>query len=125
MSQLEENLALHIRALGLPAPDREYRFAREIVGHGLGVKKRLKAAELKDWRFDFAWPGLKFACEVEGGQWTGGRHTTGVGFDGDLDKYDVAARLGWFVYRCNGRMVREGRAVETIEIMIQMIRGER
>ena len=51
------------------------------------------------WRFDYAWPSLKIALEVEGGIWTGGRHTRGKGFLGDLEKYSEAAVRGWCVLR--------------------------
>src|SRR5690606_39740371 len=57
MSALEDALALHIRAHKLPEPVREYRFHPE-----------------RRWRFDFAWPDLRVAAEVEGGIHIGGRH---------------------------------------------------
>ncbi len=119
MSKLEEALMLHIRALKLPEPAREYRFGAMHVGMGKGIKDRLRAAGLRDWRFDFAWPDLRLAVEVEGGGWTGGRHTRGAGFAADLEKYDAAMRLGWTVYRCAGELIKSGRAVETINILIE------
>jgi len=51
------------------------------------------------WRFDFAWPSKKIAVEIEGGTWTGGRHTRGAGFQKDCEKYNAAAVLGWTVLR--------------------------
>lgn len=69
------------------------------------------------WRFDFALPELMLAIEIEGGGWSGGRHTTGAGFAKDLEKYDAAMRLGWTVYRCSPDMVRNAVAIETIEIL--------
>ena len=54
---------------------------------------------VRKWRFDYAWPELKIALEVEGGAWTGGRHTTGKGFVADMEKYNTAAALGWRVIR--------------------------
>lgn len=99
---------------------REYPFAAESTGGtGKGCRQRLVAAGLKNWRFDFAIPVLKFAIEVEGGAWLAkGRHTTGTGFHADLLKYEAAQRLGWTVYRCDPAMIRSGRAVQTITMLL-------
>lgn len=51
------------------------------------------------WRFDYAIPSHKIAVEVEGGVWTGGRHTSPKGFLNDMEKYNAAALLGWRVFR--------------------------
>ncbi len=72
--------ALEVR--GLPRPEREWKF---------DAKRR--------WRFDYAWPQQMVALEVEGGVWTGGRHTRGAGFLKDIEKYNRAAVLGWRLLR--------------------------
>jgi hypothetical protein len=72
--------ALEMR--GLPRPEREWKFE---------AKRR--------WRFDYAWPQQMVALEVEGGVWTGGRHTRGAGFVRDMEKYNRAAVLGWRLLR--------------------------
>jgi hypothetical protein len=71
-----------LRSVGLPAPIREHRF------HAI-----------RRWRFDYAWPEQRVALEVEGGVWTGGRHTRGAGFLGDMEKYNAAVVEGWRVVR--------------------------
>lgn len=71
------------KAVGIPKPVQEFRFHLT-----------------RKWRFDFAWPDQKVALEVEGGVWTGGRHTRGSGFIKDMEKYNEAAGLGWRVFRC-------------------------
>lgn len=121
MSKLEEQLLLHIKATKLPMPEREYRFAAIHVGLGSGIRGRLQEAGLKDWRFDFAWPDIKLACEIEGGGWTGGRHTRGKGFSDDLIKYDNAMRLGWTVYRCDGAMIKSGTVINIIALLIDRL----
>jgi len=95
----------------------EYPFAAVSVGQGPGIRQRLSQAGLANWRFDFACPELQIAMEIEGGAWVGGRHTRGAGFERDLEKYDRACRLGWWVYRCNPRMVKNGWAYESLRIM--------
>lgn len=99
---------------------QEYRFIRELVGDEKGVRQRIKEAGFKDWRFDFALLDERIAIEVEGGGWTGGRHTRGKGFEDDLRKYDAAISLGWKVYRCSPAMIKEGQAIKTIKTLIAM-----
>lgn len=67
---------------GIERPEREFRFCE------------------RRWRFDYAWPAAKVALEVEGGVFSGGRHTRGAGFVADMEKYNTAVRLGWRVLRC-------------------------
>ena len=71
------------KGAGLPVPVTEHRFHPE-----------------RKWRFDLAWVPQKVALEVEGGAWTGGRHTRGAGFIKDMEKYNEANALGWSVLRC-------------------------
>lgn len=118
MSAAEETLALHLRTAGVEAL-REYRFAAHATGGiGKGCRQRLVAQKLKDWRFDFALPDHRIAIEVEGGAWTGGRHTTGQGFHADLRKYAAAARMGWIVIRVDPAMIRSGEALDTVTTVI-------
>ena len=103
---------------------KEYRFGAEASGGtGKGLKARLLASGLQDWRADFALLDPMLLIEIEGGGWTGGRHTSGAGFANDLRKYDAAARLGYAVYRCDPAMVKTGKALETIQIIIGL-RGQ-
>jgi hypothetical protein len=81
----EQSASLFLSLLkrdGLPLPAREYVFH-----------------DARKWRFDFAWPLARVALEVEGGAFSGGRHTRGAGFRADLKKYNEATRLGWRVLR--------------------------
>jgi very-short-patch-repair endonuclease len=91
-------LTLHIKALGLPPPQFEHRFD-----------------DKRKWRFDFAWPRRKIAVEIDGGIWTGGRHTRGLGFSADLEKLNAAVELGWRVYRFTPAMVSAGTAAKTLQ----------
>lgn len=122
-SPLEASLAFQLRALRVEQPVQEFRFAAHHVGWGPGIRARLKAAGLKNWAFDFAWPDLMFAAEVEGGAFTGGRHTRGSGFTEDCLKYHHAQRLGWTVYRCDGKLIGSGDAVKLIQALIERLRG--
>ena len=119
MSQLEEALLIQIKAFKLPMPEREYRFAAHYVGLGNGVRERLKQAKLHDWRFDFAWPDLMWAVEVDGGGFINGRHNRGVGFQNDLDKSHAAQEIGWNLYRCSGAMINSGKSIILIAELLK------
>lgn len=94
ISAIEEAFALHCRASGL-VPVREHVFCPG-----------------RRWRFDFAFKDQMVAVELEGGIWTNGRHTRGSGVIGDMEKYNMAARLGWAVYRFDGGAVHRGEAID-------------
>ena len=115
MSHIVDTLLLHIRAVELPEPKCEYRFAAALVGDGKGLRQRLDAAGLHDWRFDLAYPDRKIAIECEGGTWSNGRHTRGKGYEGDCRKYNRAIELGWRVYRFTSGMVDSGEAIQTLQ----------
>ena len=89
-----------LRALGLPMPVPEFRFAKP-----------------RRWAFDFAWPGDKIAVECEGGTWIpgGGRHTRGSGFAGDCLKYGEAFARGWTVLRGTPKMFADGTVATWLE----------
>jgi very-short-patch-repair endonuclease len=103
-SAIEELFAMHCKAYGLK-PEPEYRFH-----------------PTRKWRFDFAFPDRMVAVEIEGGVWTGGRHTRGSGFVADIEKYNAAAALGWFVFRFHGDAVKKG---EAIRFMVSVLGAEK
>lgn len=85
-----EDLAMDFLAAGL-TPEREYKFLPD-----------------RKFRFDFAFPEQKVAVEVDGGTWSGGRHTSGLGFRNDCIKTNLAVLNGWRVLRFTADMVRDG-----------------
>jgi very-short-patch-repair endonuclease len=115
ISELEKLLTQQMAALKITIPATEYRFVRDIVGHGVGIRSRISESGLGDWRFDFAWTDIKIAVEIEGGIWSGGRHTRGKGFEEDCRKYNAATLHGWSVYRFTGSQVKSGEAVKFIK----------
>lgn len=80
---------------------------------------------VRKWRFDLAWPERMVALEVEGGVFTGGRHTTPQGFTNDCTKYNTATLLGWRVLRVTGEQVKSGQALTWIEELLHGVKGKR
>lgn len=77
----------------------------------------------RNWRFDFAHLQTKVAIEIEGGHWSGGRHTRGAGFEKDCEKYLAAAVQGWVVIRLTGRMAKTATVIEAISELIRQRQG--
>jgi hypothetical protein len=78
----------------------EYRFgAMAADGAGKGLRARLQALGLRDWRFDIAIPEYMIAVELDGGTWIQGRHSRGAGVISDMDKINAATVRGWRVLR--------------------------
>lgn len=103
MSEHERTLETHLMALATCQPfEREYKFHPS-----------------RKWRFDFAWPAVYVAAEVEGGLWIKGRHNRAEGFRKDCEKYNEAVLHGWRVLRFTPEMVESGEAVNVIERMLK------
>jgi len=100
-SQGEETFALHLKLDRIPKPEREYKFHQN-----------------RKWRFDFCWPLLKVAVEIDGGVHSNGRHNRGKGFEEDLIKLNEASLLGWTVLRFSTGQVKAGMAIETFKRLV-------
>lgn len=101
MSQLEEDLIDQLSP-DIPTPVRE-----------------LVALKPRKFRFDLSWPEHMLACEVEGGIYSGGRHTRGAGFESDCVKNNLAILAGWRVLRVTSAMIKDGRAVQFIQLALR------
>lgn len=62
---------------------------------GVEIVGELEFHPTRGWRFDWAFPAIKLAVEVEGF----GRHQTYTGYRGDCEKYNAALLHGWRVLR--------------------------
>lgn len=72
----------------------------------------------RKWRFDYCWVQHKIALEVEGGVFTGGRHTRGSGFMGDMEKYNNGALLGYRIIRTTPSLLLSKENIDLIKQMI-------
>lgn len=99
-SEGETVLATHLRVCKISF-EQEYKFHPK-----------------RKWRADFLITGTKILVEVEGGIWSGGRHTRGKGYLGDMEKYNEAALLGYTVLRFSTEQVKAGVAIKQIEQLV-------
>ena len=106
MTDLEAAFLFHWRLLAPDAPEpvREYRFCD------------------RRYRFDFSWLESMVAVECEGGIYSRGRHVRGNGYAEDCRKYNLAASLGWRVFRCTAGMLERDPAA-FVEIVLKVMQG--
>lgn len=96
----------------------EATLVQHLKTHKIGFEQEYKFHPIRKWRADFFITGTKILVEVEGGIWSGGRHTRGKGFIADMEKYNSATELGYSVFRYSTEQVKSGRAIEEIRRLI-------
>ncbi len=81
-------------------------------------KREYAFHSVKNWRFDFAYPPLLLAIEVDGK----GRHQTDAGRTEDMQKHNAACELNWKVLHYPASRVsthkRRERIVEQIKRIV-------
>lgn len=101
-SELEKTFLMQLRSKGLAVPQSQYQFT-----------------QLRKWRFDFAWPSIRLAVEIQGGTFANGRHVRGMGYEQDCEKSNAATLSGWRVLRFGTREISEGRALKLVEAFLK------
>ena len=96
-SDLEENFAFQLNALGLTDYVREYH-----------------AIEGRRFLWDFCFEAERLLVEINGGTFTKGGHSTGLGIRRDYEKNNLAQLAGWRCLMFDGEAVRSGEAVEIV-----------
>lgn len=76
-----------------------------------GWVREYKFHPTRKWKIDHAHLETKVAVEIEGGTWKKSRHTSGIGFRNDCEKYNYAVMLGWRLFRFTTDMVESGYAI--------------
>lgn len=99
--RLERLLLGQIKQADIPTPEWQYKGLYNYPG-------------LRNKPWDLAWPAAKLLVEVNGGEWTQGRHARGQGMIDDYAKWNAATLLGWRVLLFAGTQVKNGIAVKVI-----------
>jgi len=104
-SYLEKQFERLLLRHQLPQPIREYKFH-----------------PVRKWRFDFAWPKIKLAVEIDGGTFAGqkmlGNHAIGKRYQEDCIKINAAQLDGWAVLRADREMVNTDEFGVVVKTMI-------
>jgi len=96
----------------------EAKLASDLKALKIGFVQEFYFHPKRQWRADFHILETKILVEVEGGIWTGGRHTRGKGFIHDIEKYNAATVLGYQILRFSTEQVKSGLAVRQIERLL-------
>jgi len=85
---------------GLPIPTPEYRFHPK-----------------RKWRVDYFFEkdGKQIALEVEGGAYTGGRHTRPTGYLKDVEKYNALTLSGIYLLRTVPSKIHSKETIEMVK----------
>lgn len=116
MKTKEVRLAVSVfQSAGIPIPEVECKVRK-------GTDKRGRPTY---WRFDYAWPLEKLFLEVQGGIWLGrhgkhaGRHSGGMGQIRDMQKYNVAAIMGWRIIYATPAEVQSLAVLGTVRAALE------
>lgn len=101
----------------------ETQFERLLLRHQLPQPVReYKFHPIRKWRFDFAWPKIKLAVEIDGGTFGGtkmlGNHAIGKRYQEDCIKSNAAQLDGWAVLRADREMVCTEEFGDIVKAMI-------
>ncbi|TMS48231.1 DUF559 domain-containing protein [Acinetobacter lwoffii] len=96
----------------------EAKLAGELKTLKIEFEQEFEFHPKRKWRADFHLVGKKILVEVEGAIWSGGRHTRGKGYIGDMEKYNAATMMGFQVIRFSTDQVKSGLAIQQIEKMV-------
>lgn len=92
----------------------ECEFADHCGIYGIVPAREYPFMQGRDFRFDFCFPDDLIAVEIEGGSYTNGRHNRPKGFASDCEKYNLAALMGYRIFRFTPEMVHSGSAIDFV-----------
>jgi len=84
---------------------------------GLSPEREFRFHTVRRWRFDFAWPQIRLAIEIDGS----GAHTHDRGKRLDQQKRNAALELGWRVLAYPARETVTAKRRERIVEQIQRV----
>lgn len=104
----------------------EDQFANEIWFYGAALPKferQYKFDPGRRWKFDFAWPDLRIAIEIQGGIYVQGRHSRGAAMEQEYEKLNAATKAGWRVFLFGPGAVKQPKrgSSRALEVMWEVL----
>ena len=97
----------------------ELVFSAHLTCDNIKYESEYRFCDKRRWRADFALLEYKLLIEIEGGVYSRGRHVRPTGFIKDCEKYNMAAKLGWKVFRFPTEQVMDNSAIEFVREFIK------
>ena len=100
-------------------PERFLYYLEEMDVSAESYRTEYRFDPARRWRFDFAFPAIKVALEIDGVR---GRHSTPEGEAKDNEKLNRALELGWKVFRFNSAQLGSKQKVtDAVEQVVAFI----
>lgn len=93
-------------------------FEWQLKAAGIPYRREFRWHPKRKWRSDFYLPMFGrggVLVEIEGGIFRKGRHTTGIGFTADCEKYNEAVLAGYRLIRGTAKHVKTGQLFAWVE----------
>jgi len=81
------------------------------------------ARPARAWRSDVAWPRVRVALEIQGGNWNGGRHCRPSAMQAEYDKQNGYSSRSWLCFYADWAQMRRPELVDMIAETIQRRKG--
>lgn len=95
----------------------ERKFDRMIIKHRL--PQPIRQFSFHRYRFDFCWPQVKVAVEIDGGTYMkDGGHARGARYKKDCIKNNLAQVEGWVVLRADRTMIDDPQFLKHVRMAI-------
>lgn len=110
-ARFEEQIAFEMRAMKLPAFVEQYRWATELT---------TATGRPRQFRADFAFLEFRLLVQVHGGLWMrgGGGHSHPMHIEKDLEQQQCAVLLGWWIFPVTTDEVKNGKAIELVQLAL-------
>lgn len=75
------------------------------------------------WRSDVAWPRVRVALEIQGGNWNGGRHCRPSAMQAEYDKQNGYSSRSWLCFYADWAQMKQPCLIDMIAETIQRRKG--
>lgn len=89
----------------------------QLRAHNIRFEKQYRFHPTRKWRADFAMLNEQrkgLMVEVQGGIYSGGRHTRGDAIEDECEKFAYAIMLHWYVMPITAKQIANGSAIKWI-----------